>query len=142
MLKNIPPGFMTVDNETVFQTRNLFYIHQNDGEKTSGISIDNSAVDIYIKTDIAPADIIKKANDSCGEMLDIVKIYTNRTGKEGEGVTYYLNRKVISELITGSTTRNEETFAYTSILPKVANSSAWIYLPMQKVIDILSTPSC
>ena len=139
MLKNLPPGWMTVDNETVFQTRNLFYVSKKGSASTSIISIDNAAQDIHIKTDMAPTEILKKANDSCGEILDIVKIYSNKTGKENEGVTYYLNRKAISELMDLSYKQNEETVHYTSIIPKTANAGADIYLPMQKVIDILST---
>ena len=139
MLKNLPPGWMTVDNETVFQTRNLFYVSQNDGKSTSIVSVDNAAQDIHLTADMGPTEILKKANDACGEILDIVKIYSNRTGKENEGVTYYLNRKSISEMIDRSYKQNEETVHYTSIIPKTANAGADIYLPMQKVIDILST---
>ena len=138
MLKNLPPGFMALDNDVVFQARNLFFVSQEDDEKTSTVSIDNAVFDANIKADISPADILKKANDACGEILDIVKIYSNRTGKEGEGKTFYLNRKAISELLVASSTQNEETIAHTKILPKTANALATIHLPMQKVLDILS----
>ena len=142
MLKNLPPGFMALDDKTIFKARNIFFVQQDDGATKVDAFIDNANHDILVKSEISPAEIIKKANNACGEMLDIVKIYSNRTGKEGEGTTYYVNRSVVSDLTTFSRTTGQETVVSTLIHSTASNNVPNVHLPMQKVIDILSTPSC
>ena len=142
MLKNLPPGFMALDAKTIFKARNIFYVQQDDGATTVDVFVDGANHDIRVKSESSPTDIIKKANNACGEMLDIVKIYSNRTGKEGEGTTYYVNRSVVSDLTTQLHINGQETSTSIFIHSTISNNVPDVHLPMQKVIDILSTPSC
>ena len=143
MLKNIPHGWVSFEENRLFYPAVFLYIVQEDGKDESKIifSEDHSHT-IVVKAE--PSAIFEKINGACGRVVDIVKVHSNWPKASGRTpATYYLHRNLMSGMHGGYVVLNEVKYDIVKIDFEIVNGIVTIHQSLQKFIDLMNdTPYC
>ena len=143
MLKNIPHGWVSFEENRLFYPAVFIYVVKEDGKDESSIVFSREyGKDIVVKAE--PSAIFDKINGACGRVLDIVKVHSNWPKASGRTpATYYLHRNLMSQIFPSSVTVGETKYDAVGISFEIVNDDVLIYHDLQKFIDLMSaTPYC
>ena len=143
MLKNLPPGYMTIGNTSIFHPDDIFAIYQEDKSDTISVLLDHQKVCITPSLGTTVTDLLRKAESAHGDRLNFLKIYSTPPVKLNlTPTTFYINRQRIGSLCIFEVQVGEETEIFTYLASQSTDSSITIYHPIQKVIDLMNVTSC
>ena len=150
MLKNLPPGWMTINDKFVFRSNIISYLRQDDGQSKSSVHLQHSGK-LSDEIDIPPREFLERAAHSCGEVLNILKVHSD-TPKDVAGHitpsgTYYINRNIFKSfneavwLIKGEEGKDDREIHAVQCHLDESEADLLLYIPIQKFIDLMNATS-